>query len=207
MKASDETKCRNIKPEHQTKGKMKRKTKKNLLIGGGIALGLIGLGILVKRKYDKLPDIKKVGDARDLNECARLQNITRDEAGGQSVKLKADVVYEVSAEETVKIRDTKGNLQKVDKGWILFTPVDEAVRLEYDKNQASQNIVTAGPKKKILKGSKPWVFENLVTNGKVVLKEGEKMDDFCLRKKLNPVQAFKQGAKSVVANIPLEGEK
>ena len=38
-------------------------------------------------------------------------------------------------------------------------------------------------------------------------KEGKKMDDFGLRKKLNPVQAFKQGAKSVVANIPLEGEK
>lgn len=185
---------------------MKRKTKKKLLIGGGIALGLIGLGILVKRKYDKLPDIKRVGDARDLNECARLQNITKDEVG-QSVKLKAGVVYEVSTEETVKVCDTKGNLQKVDKGWMQFVPVDEAVRLEYDGNQTSQNIVTVGPKKKILKGSKPWVFDDPVTNGKVVLKEGEKMDDFCLRKKLNPVQAFKQGAKSVVANIPLEGEK
>lgn len=125
---------------------MEKKTKKKLLIGGGIALGLIGLGILVKRKYDKLPNIKKVGDTRDLNECARLQNITRDKAG-QSVKLKAGVVYEVSAEETVKVGDTNGNLQKVYKGWKQFTPVDEAVRLEYDGNQTSKNIVTVGPKK------------------------------------------------------------
>ena len=184
---------------------MKRKTKKKLLIGGGIALGLIGLGLVIKRKYDKLPDIKNVGDARDLNECARLQNITKDEAG-QSVKLKAGVVYEVSTENRVDIYKD-GRLSERCKDWIQFTPVDEAVRLEYDGNQTSKNIVTAGPKKKILKGSKPWVFTDPVTNGKVVLKEVEKMDDFCLRKKLNPVQAFKQGAKSVVANIPLEGEK
>ena len=183
---------------------MKKKTKKILFISVGVLAALVGVGIYVKRRYDSLQDIKDVGDARDLDNCANLQDISIEEAK-QPVKLKAGVVYEISTEDVVSVYDKNGRKYN-SSDWMHFVPVEEAVRGEYNGNQPAKNVVTVGPKKRILKGSKPWVFEDSVTNGKVILKKGEKMNDFCLKKELNPISALRSGTKTIIATIPLEGE-
>lgn len=163
---------------------MKKLTKKQK-IWLGIGVGLLALGGLA---YRKLPESKDLG------------NITE---GDDPLKLKEDHSYRL---RKTKVVTEMGNGITRNATILAMEDLNSAIRVDMGVTDTIDMWAIGNINKKLdpnkLKARERW--ERSPFTGTICMKSGDAPEKFYVRQKLNPLRAFKEGAKNLDGYIPVD---
>lgn len=163
---------------------MKKLTKKQK-IWLGVGVGLLAL---VGLAYKKLPESKDLGNITD---------------GDDPLKLKEDHSYKL---RKTKVITEMGNGITRNTTILAMEDLNTAIRVDMGVTDTVDSWAIGNINKKLdpnkLKARERWKGSPLT--GTICMKKGDAPEKFYVRQKLNPLRAFKEGAKNLDGYIPVD---